>query len=83
LKEHGAPERIGFLSIDTEGSEYEILRNFDFRAYKFNFITVEHNFEKPREAIHNLLTKHGYSRVLTELSKWDDWYVPTELTNSF
>ena len=83
LKEHGAPHRIGFLSVDTEGSEYEILRNFDFKTYSFNFIAVEHNFEKSRGTIHDLLTQHGYSRVLTNLSKWDDWYVPLELANRF
>ena len=32
---------IDYLSIDTEGSEYEILKNFNFDKYKFNVITVE------------------------------------------
>lgn len=45
LQEHGAPRAIEFMSIDTEGSEYEILRVFPFEQYKFAVIAVEHNFE--------------------------------------
>ena len=43
LKEYTAPLEIDYLSIDTEGSEYEILKNFDFEKYSFKAITVEHN----------------------------------------
>jgi len=46
LKKYKAPKKIDYLSIDTEGSEYEILKNFDFLEYKFNFITCEHMFIK-------------------------------------
>jgi FkbM family methyltransferase len=75
LSFHGAPRTISYLSLDTEGSEFEILRNFDFNSYEFNFISVEHNFSKNRESIHDLLTKHGYIRILVNFSEWDDWYI--------
>jgi FkbM family methyltransferase len=75
LQQHGAPSYIDFLSIDTEGSEYEILRRFDFSSYSFGLICVEHNFTSSREKIHELLFAQGYSRVFVELSGWDDWYV--------
>ena len=44
LKKYNAPINIDYLSIDTEGSEYEILKNFDFQKYRFNIITCEHNY---------------------------------------
>jgi FkbM family methyltransferase len=75
LKKYNAPNLIDYLSIDTEGSEFQILEKLDFSKYSFNVITVEHNFTPMREKIFNLLTKYGYNRKYEELSKWDDWYV--------
>ena len=72
---HRAPKHIEFLSIDTEGSEFEILNGFDFQAYSFGAICVEHNFGPTRELINSLLTKNGYSQVHADLSEFDDWYI--------
>ena len=78
LDKYNAPEIIDYLSIDTEGSEFEILKNFDFGKYKFNVITCEHNFTPVREKIFKLLSENGYLRKYSDLSKWDDWYVRSE-----
>lgn len=78
---HNAPTRINFLSIDTEGSEYTILEDFDFTEYKFDLICVEHNYTINQEKIYTLLTANGYKRIHTELSQWDDWYVSEENLN--
>jgi FkbM family methyltransferase len=75
LVEHAAPAHIDYLSIDTEGSEFSILRAFPFDRYRFGIITCEHNFTDQRESIHRLLAQHGYRRVCTEISRWDDWFV--------
>ena len=75
LETHNAPKVIDYLSIDTEGSEYEILRNFDFDRYQFKVITCEHNNTPQREKIYDLLTRNGYMRKFEALSKYDDWYV--------
>lgn len=75
LKKYNAPKEIDYLSIDTEGSEYDILNAFDFDSYKFKVITVEHNYTIQRENLFNLLTKNGYKRIFTEVSEYDDWYV--------
>lgn len=75
LAEHRAPAPFDYLSIDTEGSEYDILRAFDLRRYMPRVITVEHNFTPRRRDIHALLTAAGYRRVLTEVSQFDDWYL--------
>ena len=75
---HNAPKIIDYLSIDTEGSEYKILSNFNFDNYIINIITCEHNYMPIRENIYDLLTLKGYERVYPELSQWDDWYVRKE-----
>ncbi len=75
LAVHDAPTEIDYLSIDTEGSEYEILREFDFDRYSFGVITCEHNHTPMREKIYDLLVSKGYQRKFEEISDRDDWYV--------
>lgn len=74
LNKYNAPQNIDYLSIDTEGSEFEILKSFDFNKYKIRCITVEHNYTEIREKIYNLLKKNGYQRVMEDFSEFDDWY---------
>jgi FkbM family methyltransferase len=73
LKKYDAPKIIDYLSIDTEGSEYEILNAFNFKKYKFRVITCEVFSNKKK--IHNLLTKNGYSQVFSHISAFDNWYI--------
>jgi FkbM family methyltransferase len=75
LSNAGAPSVIDYLSIDTEGSEFEILSAFNFDRYVFKIITVEHNYTSMREKINALLVSKGYKRVFEEVSFFDDWYV--------
>jgi FkbM family methyltransferase len=75
LRKYDAPEQIDYLSIDTEGSEFEILDHFDFSRHTFKVITCEHNFTPMRERLFGLLAAHGYTRVHQQLSGVDDWYV--------
>ncbi|MFH4964299.1 FkbM family methyltransferase [Gaetbulibacter sp. M235] len=82
LIKYNAPKTIDYLSIDTEGSEYDILRNFDFSKYQFNIISCEHNYSSDRENIYKLLTSKGYVRKYSSISKWDDWYFRKDLNNN-
>jgi len=75
LRNYNAPNIIDYLSIDTEGSEYVILNNFDFEEYCFKIITVEHNYTPHRKKIFDLLTSKGYKRLYENYSMFDDWYV--------
>ncbi len=75
LETYQAPKTIDYLSIDTEGSEYEILKAFDFDKYKFRVITCEHNFTPMRDNIYDLLISKGYQRKSTVISGVDDWYI--------
>ena len=79
LVRHNAPRDIDFLSVDTEGSEFDILASFDFNSYRISVITCEHNFSPQREKIHKLLLSNGFSRVYQGFSRWDDWFVNNEL----
>ncbi|MEO6327872.1 MAG: FkbM family methyltransferase [Ginsengibacter sp.] len=79
LSYYNAPLTIDYLSIDTEGSEFEILNAFDFSKYNISIITVEHNFSSKRNDIFNLLALNGYTRVFESISMFDDWYVKEPL----
>ena len=74
LSDHGAPSTIDYMSIDTEGSEWEILSTFDFGRWHVRLFSIEHNHTEQQTRIDALLTGHGYERVLPELSQWDSWY---------
>jgi hypothetical protein len=77
LDKFEAPLLIDYISIDTEGSELEILTSYSFR-HRFRTISVENNpaTEKP---IHDLLLSKGYKRVFKKFSQWDSWYVASEM----
>ena len=67
--------KIDYLSIDTEGSEFEILNTFDLNLYRPKIITVEHNYKDYRKDICSLLTKKKYKRIFKSISRFDDWYI--------
>jgi hypothetical protein len=81
LKEYNAPSIIDFLSIDTEGSEFIILNNFNFDNYRFRVIVSEHNFTSNREKVFELLTAAGYKRIWPEFTQFDDWYISPDLVD--
>lgn len=73
LDRANAPSFIEYMSLDTEGSELEILKTFDFEKYTFGLIDVEHNHVEPRRTeIKNLLLSKRY--VYKGENAWDDMY---------
>jgi len=74
LKKYNAPSHIEYLSIDTEGSELEILKSLDFEKYKIDVITCEHNHTNLRNEIRDFLFSKGYEWVNESFSDFDDWY---------
>lgn len=74
LVEATAPRTIDFLSIDTEGSELEILGAFNFGAWNIKALCVEHN-DSQRQELYELLTSNGFVRKWEHISGHDDWYV--------
>eukprot|EP00201_Polytomella_parva_P023838 CAMPEP_0175043188 /NCGR_PEP_ID=MMETSP0052_2-20121109/3022_1 /TAXON_ID=51329 ORGANISM="Polytomella parva, Strain SAG 63-3" /NCGR_SAMPLE_ID=MMETSP0052_2 /ASSEMBLY_ACC=CAM_ASM_000194 /LENGTH=270 /DNA_ID=CAMNT_0016306167 /DNA_START=114 /DNA_END=923 /DNA_ORIENTATION=- len=72
LVEVQAPTVLHYLSLDTEGSEFEILKSFPWDKRRLGVLTVEHNFEEPkRSLIRELMKEKGM--VLAKEVSWDDW----------
>lgn len=76
LKLSRSPSKINFLSIDTEGSEFEILRTFPFDQYRVDFVACEHNFEWDYlTKIDKFMKINGFKRVMRFWSAQDAWYI--------
>jgi FkbM family methyltransferase len=74
LRECEAPKAIDYISLDTEGSELDILSTFDFEKYQVRLWTIEHNHTLSEARIDYLMCSHGYKRLLPEWSQFDAWY---------
>jgi len=73
LEKFNAPLFIDYLSLDTEGSELEILKSVYLQKYTFGLIDVEHNYVEPRRSqIRDLLISNGYEYIRE--NRWDDCY---------
>jgi FkbM family methyltransferase len=80
LEQYNAPNKIDYISIDTEGSEFEIVSNFDFNKYDVEIFTIEHNYASFREDLVNLLNYKGYFRMPNEyqggfVPSYEDWFI--------
>jgi FkbM family methyltransferase len=81
LNFHSAPSNIDYLSIDTEGSELDVLRAFDFSKYSFGFVSVEHNHAPWSSELHELMASNGYSQVLAQESLFESWFIGPTVRN--
>jgi FkbM family methyltransferase len=74
--------KVNFLSVDTEGSEYEVLLGFPFESCRPDFICVEHNFETDKRfRVRVFLEEQGYINFMEAFSYVDDWYVAGDKVN--
>ena len=55
-------ERIDILQVDTEGYDYEVLKQFDFDRYSPAIVNFEHQHLSPEDMDRciEMLRKHGY-----------------------
>jgi FkbM family methyltransferase len=78
LSENEAPTFIEYMSLDTEGTELEILKGIDFDKYTIGYIDVEHNYVEPRRTeMRKLLLNNGYKYIGD--NRWDDIYIHKSL----
>jgi len=66
---------IDFLSLDTEGSEFDIIKSLDILNHRINVICVEHNFNTNRDLIHNHLLENNYKKLHFPFLQIDDFYL--------
>jgi hypothetical protein len=75
------PATIGYVNLDIEGAELEVIQAWPWDQYQIGVLTVEHNFEEPkRTMIRDLLLANGM--ILVEQRFVDDWYVRASLVDS-
>ena len=70
LSLHPQIEVIDFISIDTEGTELDVLRGFDIEKWKPKLMVIENNFNDPE--IEDYLNVFGY--VKTRRNVVNDFY---------
>ena len=63
---------VDFCTIDTEGSEFEILTSLDFEKYKIRIILVENNYNENN--VRDLLVNRGYN-LIGRVGPIDDVFV--------
>lgn len=65
------PTKIDFISIDTEGTELDVLKGFDFNIYDVTLFVVENNYDD--DDIREYMESKGYIRV--QRYKINDFYI--------
>jgi FkbM family methyltransferase len=76
FEERGIPQEIDFMSVDTEGSEFDVLKGINFSKYSFRALAIEHNYDEAKlGSIRNLLAGHGYRQVFQDISNFDAWFM--------
>lgn len=82
LDEHNAPLDFDLLCIDTEGSEFEIIENFDLIKYRPKVICIEFDgTQYDTKNFENILLAYGYKSVGDELKDERNlWFVSNKLS---
>jgi len=61
LDEANFPNVIDFISIDTENTELDVLKGFDFSKYSVKYFIIENNFNE--SACEDYLKQFGYIKL--------------------
>jgi len=72
-------DKIDFISIDTEGTELDVLKGFDIEKWKPRLFVIENNFDDNDIEIY--LNMYGYKRDMR--IEVNDYYIPKDLVYTF
>ena len=78
LRQYNAPYKINYISVDTEGTEYDIMKKFfdENDAYSVGCYTIEHNWNQDKATkLLDLFTANGYQLVYPSVSRWDFFFL--------
>ncbi len=71
---------VHFLSLDTEGSEYEVLQTIQFNRTTFDILLIEISERREtQEPIYQFLKDRGYTRWNHPVGNQDDYYCRKEI----
>jgi FkbM family methyltransferase len=79
-----APQNIDFMSIDTEGSEMEVLKGLSLDRWKVDFFAIEHNHQHGKlNALRQHLEPAGYRQIFAHISEFDAWFIHRRANSSY
>lgn len=61
FERYNVPKIIDYLSLDVEGAEYYIMKDFPFDTYSFRVLSIE----RPNEELRTILMNNGYELLST------------------
>lgn len=64
-----AIKRIDYMSIDTEGSEWKILRDFDFRANDVRVLSIENNYQDEKIRKHMAANSYRLVKIFANIDE--------------
>jgi FkbM family methyltransferase len=74
---YNAPSTIDYISLDTEGTELEILKAFDFKKYRVSYFTIEHNSDYRADGVsylHEIVNFMRYNQYQEYIVQHDVWF---------
>lgn len=83
LAEYNAPDSFDLLSIDTEGSEFQIFENFNLNKYHPKILLIEFDGSKSMESkFEKITTGYGYKSIGSKLKDSGNlWFVSNTIPN--
>lgn len=71
---HEVPYVVDYMSVDTEGTELNVLVGFDWSRREIRLVSVEHNHRTDEATLDRLMFSKGYERRFANYSDFDAWY---------
>lgn len=71
IEENNFPTTIDFISIDTEGTELDVIKSIDFNKIHVSIFVVENNFKT--NEVNEYLSQFGYKKYLEH--EENDFYI--------